>query len=626
MQRRDVPKVLLAALAGSESTAAPAPGTDSTNSLQNALRARGAVRIPIGDHTITGKLQTLVQNDISGESRHDSVLRPSGFADYVLEVGNGKPGPNAGRIARLRIYGAAGNLGCLHMNTLSHMWRLNDLIFAGGPCPALVVEGCWDSNYTNIDILGHGSRGNDPAQTAAVIFRNNCNNIYCRGLRIEGALSGGIYTDGGPIYVVSGKIDDGFGGPQSAAAITVAPTGYLVLDDFYCGGMLDHFHIDVAGTLKLGKVALDGGSRSPACINDRRAWTHINAATHPSYSASSGGPFIPGLDLGEAEFRRYHPSVETQTPAAVYSRIHPIRQVRNLAVLANDTERGNTLTVETSLRAAHHDLYKYSFLVHNTTGTRRKILGSTSGGRLTLEGIEPVVRDADWSIEYCESHDTPIRHANAWLDRGQTLFAVVANPVTISASAYISDAADVAYGTTRIKITGRSVAPGRDFKGLFLVDNLTEEAYYIDYGQDAQGYIGVIYDRRAALDMSHEFSITAGHVARRVDGHAGLTRLVVTSAPLAPDLSQGTQFEIHATSTTPLTISRPTGSRPFPGQRITLTLVNTADGRLREVTWRECYKLAEWVNPGPGHSRSIDFRYDGANWVEVARTPTDVPN
>jgi hypothetical protein len=29
-------------------------------------------------------------------------------------------------------------------------------------------------------------------------------------------LSGGIYTDGGPIYVTTGKIDDGFGGPQTA--------------------------------------------------------------------------------------------------------------------------------------------------------------------------------------------------------------------------------------------------------------------------------------------------------------------------------------------------------------------------------------------------------------------------
>jgi hypothetical protein len=65
-----------------------------------------------------------------------------------------------------------------------------------------------------------------------VIFRNACNNIYCQGLRIEGAHSGGIYTDGGPIYVVTGKIDDGFGGPQSTAAITVTAGGHLVLDDF----------------------------------------------------------------------------------------------------------------------------------------------------------------------------------------------------------------------------------------------------------------------------------------------------------------------------------------------------------------------------------------------------------
>lgn len=514
MQRRDIPKVLLASLAGNDlAPAAPVAANAPTIDLYSALQIRGAVRIPAGTYQVTGKVQTLVQNDIAGDCRHDTVLLPGGFADYVLEVGNGTPGPNAGRIARLRIYGAQGNLGCLHMNQLSHMWRLDDLIFSGGPCPALVVDNCWDSNYTNIDILGHVSRGDDPARTSAVIFNNGCNNIYCHGLRIEGALSGGIYVDGSPIYVLSGKIDDGFGRPQSAAAITIAPTGSLILDNFYFGGMLDHFHIDVAGSLRLGKVMLDGGTNSPAAINDRRAWTHFNKMTHPTYSASYGGPFIPGLDLGEAQFLRYHASVSTETPAAVFSKIHPIRQVRHLAVRRNNTARDDTIEVATDLHDAHQGLYKNSFLVHNATGTRRKILASSASGELTLEGAEPIHSDADWSIEYCETHDTPIRYKNAWLDRSQSLFAVVASRARLAGTpAYISDPADRAYGTTKIRITGDGLVPDRDLSGLFLVDKVTGTACYIEYGIDSRGDIGLIYDRRGTLNMAHEFSVVAGHV------------------------------------------------------------------------------------------------------------------
>ena len=515
MRRRDVPKVLLASLADAELSPAQAATESNLEArLQEALRARGAVHVAVGTYQLTSKLQTLVQNDIAGDSRHDTVLHPSGFPDYVFEVGDGRPGPNAGRITRLKLSGAAGNLGCLHMNSLSHMWHLDDLIFQGGPCPALVVDSCWDSNYTNIDILGHVSPGTDPAKTSAVIFRNGCNNIYCRGLRIEGALSGGIYTDGGPVYVVTGKIDDGFGGPQTAAAVTVAPTGYLVIDHFYFGGMLNQFHIDVAGTLKLGRVALDGGTNRPAAIHDRRAWAHINALTRPTFSAASGGPFLPGLDLGEAEFRRYHPGVNTETPAAVYSKIHPIRQVKHLAVRSNSTARSNTIEVATSLRDAHHDLYKNSFLVHNATGVRRKILTSSNSGELTLEGATPVITDADWSIEYCETHDTPIRYKNAWLDRGQSLFATVASRATLTGTpTYISDPGNEAYGTTKVRITSGKLGPGRDVTGLFLVDNVTGTACYIEYGIDSRGDIGLIYDRRATLDLAHDFSVVAGHIS-----------------------------------------------------------------------------------------------------------------
>jgi hypothetical protein len=471
------------------------------------------------------------------------------------------------------------------------------------------------------------SHGDDPAKTSAVIFKNGCNNIYCRGLRIEGALSGGLYVEGGPIYVMGGKIDDGFGGPQSAPAVTIAAGSMLVLDDFYFGGMLNQFHIDVAGSLRLGKVALDGGTNSPAAINDRRAWSHINKATHPTYSAAYGGPFLPGIDLGEAQFHRYHPSVSTETPAAVYSKVHPIRQVRHLTIRANGIALGNAISVTTSLRDSHDGLYKGSFLVSNTTGVHRKILTSTATGMLVLEGIDPVATDADWSIEYCETHATPIRHASAWLDKGVALFAVVASPVTLTGvPAYISDPRDAAYGTTKIKITADALAVGRDLTGLFLVDDFPGDAYYIEYGLDAQGYVGLIYDRRTALDGAHDFRLVAGHAASAAMERTQLIRQVATDVPIAPDLSKGNQLEITVTSPGVLAISSPVRMTASPGQRIALTIINKTCSDLGEVSWAAVYKLAPWASLSRGHSRSIDFRYNGKNWIEVARTPLDVPS
>jgi hypothetical protein len=523
VRRRDIPKVLIASAAGNglpATVARAAPA--SVRDLAEALGSPGHIQIAEGMFRTAAKLQTVQPHTIIGDSRHNTVILADGLADYVFEVGDGRPGPNAGTIQRLRFYGRAGNLGCLHMNTLSHMWLLSELLFSGGPCPAIVVDNCWDSNYTNIDILGHFSSGTDPAHRASVIFRNGSNNIYCRGLRIEGALSGGIYTDCGPIYACTGKIDDGFGGPQWAPAITVAEGGELVVEDFYLGGMLNQFHVDVAGTLRLGRVVLDGGTNRIAAINDRRAWRHRNRGTYPGISRAATGPELPDLDLGDADFRRYHPSVDTETPAAIYSRIYPIRQVQHLTVRSNGPVHADTITVTTDLAPLHEHEYRNSFLVHNATGTqvgntggaRRRILDSLPGGVLILHGIQPVTTDSDWSIEYCANHCTPLRLANSRLDRQQELFSVLAREARVmSALAYNSSAADAAYGTTKFRIEGPGLSRGMSLTGLYLIDNETGEPHYIQYGCDALGFIGVMYDRTKDLNPSGTFSVIAGYPA-----------------------------------------------------------------------------------------------------------------
>jgi hypothetical protein len=401
----------------------------------------------------------------------------------------------------------------------------------------------------------------------------------------------------------------------------------LVLDDFYIGGVRDQFHIDVAGTLKLARVFIDGGSNKPAAIYDHRAWQHVNPVANPGFSGAYIGPQIDVLDLGGAEFRRVHPSVETETPAAVYSKIHPIRQVNNLRTVANGAVSGNSILVGTDLRAAHNDLYRNSFLVHNANGARRKILRSFLDGNLVIEGTPAVTLDGNWSVEYCENHYTPILHGNVWLAPGQTLFAVVSSKVVIaSVLTYVTSPADAAYGTTKFKISGNGVASGHDVAGLFLINNVTGEAYYIQYGIDQHGFVGIIYDRRDALAVNDEFSIVAGHSKVEAALRPHLTRMTVTSAGIGPDLSLGDEFEITATGAGPIAIANPIDATALAGRRITISLCNGTGGPLGGVTWGTAYKLAPWVSPASGFNRSIDFRHNGNNWIEVARTPADVPN
>jgi hypothetical protein len=255
-------------------------------------------------------------------------------------------------------------------------------------------------------------------------------------------------------------------------------------------------------------------------------------------------------------------------------------------------------------------------------------LSSFVGGNLVLVGTEPLTLGGDWSIEYCENHDTPIRHENAWLAPGQSLFAVVASPVAISGTpTYITASDDSAYGTTKLQATSAGLVPGHDLTGLFLVDDTTGSAHYIEYGMDARGFIGVIYDRRAELDPSHKFSIVAGHTPKYTAARETLTRIAASAPTITPDLSHGTEYEISAPGPAGFTVSNPINApESRGGLRISFTVSNDSHGALGEVTWGTAYKLAPWVSPAPGHSRSIDFRYNGKNWVEVARTPADVPN
>ena len=96
-------------------------------------------------------------------------------------------------------------------------------------------------------------------------------------------------------------------------------------------------------------------------------------------------------------------------------------------------------------------------------------------------------------------------------------------------------------------------------------------------------------------------------------------------ASVAIDASLGNSFTITVTDGVAFTVANPTNA--VDGQLIRIKIKNTSGGAAGVLTWDTLYKLgAAWVQPATGFSRSIDFEYDGTNWIEGNRSAADVAN
>jgi hypothetical protein len=110
-------------------------------------------------------------------------------------------------------------------------------------------------------------------------------------------------------------------------------------------------------------------------------------------------------------------------------------------------------------------------------------------------------------------------------------------------------------------------------------------------------------------------------------GVAVVTPLVAPNydASIDIDAAAGSTFLIVATNNAIFTVANPTN--PTSGQQIRIRIKNTSGGALGAVTWDTAFKLgAAWTSPANGYSRSIDFEYNGTNWVEATRSAADVAN
>jgi hypothetical protein len=110
----------------------------------------------------------------------------------------------------------------------------------------------------------------------------------------------------------------------------------------------------------------------------------------------------------------------------------------------------------------------------------------------------------------------------------------------------------------------------------------------------------------------------------RGNGVLAHTRQTVPYDPniwLDARVAQG--FRIVVTDALPFVIHAPVS--PREGQRMTLTVANASGGVLGTLTWDAVFKLASWVQPASGFSRTVTFEYQNLAWAEVSRT-ADVPN
>ncbi len=91
------------------------------------------------------------------------------------------------------------------------------------------------------------------------------------------------------------------------------------------------------------------------------------------------------------------------------------------------------------------------------------------------------------------------------------------------------------------------------------------------------------------------------------------------------DTALGRMFIVTATNNTAFALAAPTHAAT--GQEIRITIKNTSGTTLGTLTFNSAFKLgAAWTQPADTKSRSIDFYYNGTNWIEYSRTAADVSN
>ena len=122
-------------------------------------------------------------------------------------------------------------------------------------------------------------------------------------------------------------------------------------------------------------------------------------------------------------------------------------------------------------------------------------------------------------------------------------------------------------------------------------------------------------------------AIFNGPVTSIGGGSAGPLVTVTYSAAPVIDASLGNVFVMTISNATAIVVAAPTNPIGI-GQIIWFTVRNASGGAHGALTWNAIFKTqaTAFSAVANGFSRTVVFRWDGTNWVEMVRTAADVAN
>lgn len=184
--------------------------TDDSDAFEAAC-FYGPVHVSDGSYKITRRITMTGKTSLIGTGQGASISAnlPE---DYILYAETGL----SGLIENITFKNCT-TKGAIYLGHPSdiekgaHLWMLHKLRFWGQKGPAIVTNGVYDMNWSDIDIYHPEARpGSDsaPETDSAVIFLSGTNNVNIDGLHIEQPRYCGVYiASGAEISIQEGKID-----------------------------------------------------------------------------------------------------------------------------------------------------------------------------------------------------------------------------------------------------------------------------------------------------------------------------------------------------------------------------------------------------------------------------------
>lgn len=107
------------------------------------------------------------------------------------------------------------------------------------------------------------------------------------------------------------------------------------------------------------------------------------------------------------------------------------------------------------------------------------------------------------------------------------------------------------------------------------------------------------------------------------DGFVQRIQALAQAAAIDINCALGTIIVVTFLTNAIFTINAPTN--PVAGMRMSITFKNTSGGALGAATWNAVFKRVTAITPANNLQMTVDFYYDGVNWIETNTSANNVP-